>query len=108
MHSYTYTNCDEISNQKKKEEREREREKSIPSLNPDFSKNVLFIPYFRLLVFGILVTFPVFFRLAHLALQNANKDYVIVLYFSNFVAKSDQKPKMKNGMNVTKETGKKL
>jgi len=42
---------------KKKEEREREK-KSIPSLNPDFSKNVLFIPYFRLLVFGILVTLP--------------------------------------------------
>ena len=40
--------------------------------------HVLFIPYFRLLVFGILVTLvPFFFRLAHLALQNVNKDYVI-------------------------------
>jgi len=42
--------------------------------------------------------FPVFFRLAHFALQNVNKDYVIFLYFHNFVAKSDQKPKAKNGM----------
>ena len=40
-----------------------------------------------------------FFRLAHLALQNVNKDYVIFSYFRNFVAKSDQKPKTKNGMN---------
>ena len=38
----------------------------------------------------------IFFRLAHLALQNVNKDYVIFLYFRNFVAKSDQKPKRKN------------
>ena len=36
----------------------------------------------------------VFFRLAHLALQNVNKDYVIFLYFSNFVNKTDQKRKM--------------
>ena len=41
------------------------------------------IPYFCLLVLGILVTlvvcisFWVFFRLAHLALQNVNKDYII-------------------------------
>jgi hypothetical protein len=49
------------------------------------------------LVFGIF--FPVFFRLAHLALQNVNKDCAIFLYFRNFVAKSDQKPKTKKGMN---------
>ena len=36
----------------------------------------------------------IFFCLAHLALQNVNKDYVIFLYFRNFVAKSDQKRKM--------------
>ena len=35
-----------------------------------------------------------FSRLAHLALQNVNKDYVIVLYFRNFITKSDQKRKM--------------
>jgi len=105
MHSYTYTNCDEISNPKKR--RARERKKSIPSLNPDFSKNVSFIHYFRLLVFGILVTLVAwfsfrFFHLAHLALQNVNKDYIIFSHFRNFVAKSDQKPKTKNGMNETK------
>ena len=54
---------------------------------------VSFIPYFCLLVFGI----------AHLALQNVNKNYIIYSYFHNFFAKSDQKPKMKNGMNETKE-----
>ena len=43
-----------------------------------------------------------FFCLAHLALQNVNKDYVIFSYFRNFVAKSDKKPKTKNGMNETK------
>ena len=40
----------------------------------------------------------IFFRLAHLALQYVNKDYVIFSYFHNFVAKSDQKPKTNNGM----------
>ena len=61
---------------------------------------VSFILYFHLLVFGILVTlvawflFQFFFHLAHLALQNVNKDYIIFLYFRNFVAKSDQKRKM--------------
>jgi hypothetical protein len=34
-------------------------------------------------------------------LQNVNKDYVIFSYFCNFIAKSDQKPKTKNGMNKT-------
>jgi hypothetical protein len=42
----------------------------------------------------------VFFRLGHLALQNENKDYVIFSYFRNFVDKSDQKPKIKNGMKT--------
>ena len=41
----------------------------------------------------------VFFCLAHLALQNVNKDHIIFSYFRNFVAKSDRKPKVKNGMN---------
>ena len=47
--------------------------------------NVSFIPYFRILVFGILVTLVFlsgFFRLAHLALQNVNKDCIIFLLFS--------------------------
>ena len=58
---------------------------------------VSFIPYFCLLVFGILVTLVAWFcfRLfSRLALQNVNKDYTIFLYFRNFVAKSDQKRKM--------------
>jgi len=42
-----------------------------------------------------------FFRLAHFALQNVIKDYIIFSYFRNFVAKSDQKPKTKNGTNET-------
>ena len=69
--------------------------------------NLSFIPYFHLLVFDILVilvawfSFWFFFCLAHLALQNVNKNYVIFSYFHNFVAKSDQKPKTKNGMNET-------
>ena len=46
----------------------------------------------------------VFFRLAHLALQNVNKDYVIFSYFRNFVAKSDQRPKTKTGKNETHES----
>ena len=44
--------------------------------------------------FSCVIFFPFFSRLAHLALQNVNKDYVIVSYFRNLVAKSDQKPKM--------------
>jgi hypothetical protein len=43
-----------------------------------------------------------FFRLTYLALQNENKDYVIFLYFRNFVAKSEPKQKMKNWMNEKK------
>ena len=68
---------------------------------------VWFIPCFHHLVFGILVTLVVWFSLrffyclAYLALQNVNKHYVIFLYFHNFVAKSDQKPKTKNGMSGT-------
>ena len=74
----------------------------VDFLNPIVS----FIPYFRHLFLGILVTlvawysFP-FFRLAHLALQNVNKDYIIFSYFHNFVTKSDQKPRTKNGMSET-------
>ena len=49
--------------------------------------------------FSCVIFFPVFFRLAHLALQNVNKDYVIFSYCYNFISKSDQKPKTKNGMN---------
>ena len=86
----------------------RRQQKNLPLLwsSQNISTFVLFIPYFRLLVFGILVTlvawfFFSFFRLAHLALQNVNKDYIIFSYFRNFVAKSDQKPKTKNGMNET-------
>jgi len=45
-----------------------------------------------------MIFFPVFFCLAHLALQNVNKDYVTFLYFCNFFAKNDQKPKTENGM----------
>ena len=51
--------------------------------------------------FSCTIFFPVFFRLAHLALQNVIKDYVIFSYFWDFVAKSDQKPKTKNRMNKT-------
>ena len=40
-----------------------------------------------------------FVHLAHLALQNVDKDYATFSYFCNFVTKSDQKPKTKNGMN---------
>ena len=39
-----------------------------------------------------------------LPLQNENKDYIMFLNFRNFVAKSDQKPKSKNGMNETYNT----
>ena len=75
-----------------------------PKMSMFLKSFVLFIPYFCPLVFGISVTLVawfsfLFFLLAHLALQNVNKDYVIFSYFYNFVAKSDQKPK--NGMNKT-------
>ena len=67
---------------------------------------VLFIPYFRLLVLVTLRDFlSGFFRLAHLALQNVSKDYIIFSYFCNFIAKSDQKPKTKNGINETLDYG---
>jgi hypothetical protein len=46
--------------------------------------------------------FPAFSHLAHHALQNVTKYYVIFLYFRNFVAKSEQKRKTKNGMIKTK------
>ena len=51
--------------------------------------------------FCCVIFFQVFFHLAHLALRNVNKDYVIFSYFHNFISKSDQKPKTKNGMNKT-------
>ena len=78
---------------------------SIFIWTPNYS-NVSFIPYFAFLVFGILVTIVAwfsfrFFCLAHLALQNVNKDYIIFSYFRNFVAKNDQNPKTKNGRNKT-------
>ena len=41
-----------------------------------------------------MIFFQFFSHLAHLALQNLNKDYVIFSYFRKFVAKSDQKRKM--------------
>ena len=47
--------------------------------------------------FSCMIIFLFFSRLAHLALQNVNKDYVIFSYFRNFIAKSDQKPKTKMG-----------
>ena len=43
-------------------------------------------------------------RLARLALQNVNNNYLIFSYFRNFVTKSDQKPKTKNEMKRTIET----
>jgi hypothetical protein len=49
-----------------------------------------------------MIFFQGFFQLAHLALQNVNKDYEHNIFiFSNFVAKNDQKPKTKNGMKET-------
>ena len=70
---------------------------------------VSFIQYFHLMVFGTLGSLVAwfslcFFRLAHLALQNVNKDYVIFPYFHKFVAKSNQKRKM----GWTKQTFPKL
>jgi hypothetical protein len=51
--------------------------------------------------FSCVIFVLVFFSLAHLALQNVKKDYIIFLYFRNFIAKSEQKPKTKNVMNKT-------
>ena len=64
--------------------------------------NVSFIPYFRILVFGILVTLVAwfsfrFFRLAHLALQNVNKDYIVLLYFITSSPKVTKNQKRKMG-----------
>ena len=93
-----------------KAKKEKAEVKFFNSLCIQFQNSVffvLFIPYFCLMAFGILVLwlrdflFIVFFCLVHLALQNINKDYVIFSYFCNFIAKSDQKPKTKNGMNET-------
>ena len=77
---------------------------TAPSLRQIFCSSHIF--YFGFWYFGnfsCVIFFLVFFRLAHLALQNVNKDYVIFLYFRNFVAKSDQKQKTKNEMNETNE-----
>ena len=43
--------------------------------------------------FSCVIFFSVFFHLAHLVLQNVNKEYIIFLYFCNFIAQSDQKRK---------------
>ena len=51
--------------------------------------------------FSCVIFFTFLFRLIHLALQNVNKDYVIFLYFRNFIAKNDKKPKTKNGIIKT-------
>ena len=69
---------------------------------------VLFIPYFCLLVFGILVTLVEWFSFRFFpsypsCLANVNKDYVIFFYPCNFAAKNDQTPKTNNGMNETKQ-----
>ena len=60
-----------------------------------------YIILIALFVFGILVTLVAWFSFRFFTLQNVNKDYIIFLYFCNFVTKSDQKPKTKNGMNET-------
>ena len=59
--------------------------------------------FFWLLLFWSLqlCDFLSIFRLAHLTMQNVNKDYVMFSHFCNFVAKIDQEPKTKNGMNET-------
>ena len=54
--------------------------------------------------FSCVMLFLLFLCLANLALQYVDKDYVIFSYFRNFVTKSDQKPKTKNGMNETFKT----
>jgi hypothetical protein len=55
--------------------------------------------------FSCVIFFPLFFRLAHLALQNVNKEVLVfsirIWYLAypmnrSFVTKSDQKPKTKN------------
>ena len=73
---------------------------NITNASKNDQSNVSFIPYFQFLVFRIwslqLGDFlSIFFRLAHLALQNVNKDYVMLLYFLNFVTKFDKKQKNK-------------
>ena len=59
---------------------------------------VSFIPYFHILVFGILVTLVAwfsfcFFCLAHLALQNVNKDYLCNIFVTSLpkVTKSQKR-----------------
>ena len=47
--------------------------------------------------------FHFFFRLAHFALQNVCKDYVIFSYFQHFLPKVTKKQKQKDKMNKTSE-----
>ena len=65
---------------------------------------VLFILYFCLLVFGILVTLVAWFSFFFFPSCPSclAKCKQMFSYFHNFVGKSDQKPKAKNGTNKTK------
>ena len=67
------------------------------------SSHILSFGFWYFGLFSCVVFFLVFFCLANLTLPNVNKDYLLFLYFLNFVAKCDQKPKTKNGMNETIE-----
>ena len=75
-------------------------------ISPKFVFIVSFIPYFCFLVSGILFTLIAWFSFRSFlscpsCLAKCKKEYVIFSYFRNFVAKSDQKPKTKTGMNKT-------
>jgi hypothetical protein len=79
---------------------------SKSNLSDMYLKSICFVhPIILSLVLGICDFLLVFFRLAHLALHNVNKEYVIFLHFCNFVAKSEKKPKTKNGMNILNTSG---
>ena len=47
--------------------------------------------------FICMIFFPVFIPLAHLALQNVNKDYIIFLFFATLLPKVTKKDKQKMG-----------
>ena len=49
--------------------------------------------FFFFCLLTCMIFFTLYFRLARLALQNVNKDYVIFLYFCNIVTKNDKKRK---------------
>ena len=51
--------------------------------------------------FSFVIFFLFFSVLPIVPCKKVNIDYVIFLYFRNFVDKSDQKPKTNNGMNDT-------